>query len=52
MPRQAGAAGKSQEESLQESAKTILDKLPKDFDLDEASKKHPIKYEDSMNTVL
>ena len=52
MPRQAGAAGKSQEEVLQESAKAILDKLPKDFDIDAASKKHPILYEESMNTVL
>lgn len=30
----------------------ILDKLPPNFDMDEACKKHPIKYEDSMNTVL
>lgn len=52
MPRKAGGAGKSQEEVLQESAKAILDKLPKDFDIDAASKKHPILYEESMNTVL
>jgi len=52
MPRKSGAAGKSQEELLQELAKGILDKLPPNFDTDEASKKHPIKYEESMNTVL
>lgn len=52
MPRKAGAAGKSQEEMLQEIAKGILDKLPPNFDIDEAAKKHPIKYEESMNTVL
>lgn len=52
MPRTAGGAGKSQEEVLQESAKHILDKIPPNFAFDEACKKHPIKYEDSMNTVL
>lgn len=52
MPRKSGGAGKSQEELLQELAKNILDKLPPNFDTDEASKKHPIKYEESMNTVL
>lgn len=52
MPRKAGGAGKSQEELLQDIAKSILDKLPKNFDIDEAAKKHPINYEESMNTVL
>jgi dynein heavy chain len=37
---------------LQDSAKSILDKLPPNFDFDEASKKHPINYNESMNTVL
>lgn len=27
-------------------------KLPKPFDTDEAAKKHPVKYDESMNTVL
>lgn len=52
MPRKAGSAGKSQEEMLQEIAKGVLDKLPPNYDIDEAAKKHPIKYEESMNTVL
>ena len=52
MPRKAGGAGKSQEEMLQESAQNILDKLPLNFDVEEAAKKHPIKYNESMNTVL
>jgi len=30
----------------------ILTRMPKEFDLEAASKKHPLKYEDSMNTVL
>lgn len=29
-----------------------MDKLPPNYDIDEAAKKHPIKYEESMNTVL
>jgi len=29
-----------------------LSKLPKNFDVDEAAKKHPIMYNESMNTVL
>jgi len=52
MPRKAGGAGKSQEEILQDMAKSILDKLPANFDVDEASKKHPIMYNESLNTVL
>jgi dynein heavy chain len=52
LPRKAGVAGKSQEETLQDIAKGILDKLPPNYDIDEASKKHPIMYNESMNTVL
>jgi len=52
MPRKAGGAGKSQEEMLQDIAKNILEKLPPNFDVDEAAKKHPIMYNESMNTVL
>jgi dynein heavy chain len=29
-----------------------LKKIPKNFDVEDAAKRHPIKYEDSMNTVL
>ncbi len=52
MPRKAGGAGKSQEEILQDIAKSILEKLPPNFDVDEAAKRHPIMYNESMNTVL
>lgn len=52
MPRKAGGAGKTQEEILNEIATGILAKLPKNFDIEAASKKHPINYEESMNTVL
>ena len=37
---------------MRDIADDILNRLPKNFDLEYASKKHPIKYEDSMNTVL
>ncbi len=37
---------------LQEIANGVLEKLPPNFDIDSAAKKHPIKYEESMNTVL
>lgn len=47
-----GAGGKSQDEILKEIAEDILGKIPANFDMEYASKKHPIKFEDSMNTVL
>ena len=37
---------------IREIAEDLLKKVPKDFDVERASKLHPIKYEDSMNTVL
>lgn len=37
---------------LKEIAEDLLKKVPKNFDIEAASKKHPIKYEDSLNTVL
>jgi len=51
-PRVTGAAGKSQEQVLNDSCNEILAKLPKNFDLEDAQKRHPITYEQSMNTVL
>lgn len=42
----------SEEENLLQSVKAIQDQLPSDFDIEEAQKKYPIDYNDSMNTVL
>ena len=52
LPKQSKGKGKSPDEILQESCNSILEKLPPNFDIEDASKKHPIKYDDSMNTVL
>jgi len=46
-----GGSGKS-DDALFQIASDILSKLPKDFDLEEAQKKFPVTYEESMNTVL
>lgn len=42
----------SKDDMLKEIAGDILSKLPPNYDILDACKKHPIKYEDSMNTVL
>jgi dynein heavy chain len=52
MPRVSGGAGKSQEEQTQDLAADILKKIPNDFDIVDVSRKHPIKKDESMNTVL
>ena len=52
MPRVSSAAGKSQEEELQDLANDVLKKLPDAFDIPEAAKKRPIIKEESLNTVL
>jgi len=48
----SGGEGKSTEEVINDIAHGILDKLPPNFDMEYASKKHKLCYEDSMNTVL
>ena len=52
LPRDVGGKGASTESIIKEKIKELVGKLPKPFDTDEAAKKHPVKYEESMNTVL
>ncbi|VDO59715.1 unnamed protein product [Schistosoma margrebowiei] len=52
LPRQKDTDGKSPESIVQELAADILLKLPPDFDLNEVINRYPVKYEESMNTVL
>lgn len=52
LPRTVGGAGASPEAIIKEKAMIILSKLPKSLDIETASKRHPVKYEESMNTVL
>nr|DBA18657.1 TPA: hypothetical protein GDO54_016881 [Pyxicephalus adspersus] len=49
--RQGGSSGTS-DNTLYEIANDILSKLPKDFDIEVALQKFPVRYEESMNTVL
>ena len=51
-PRVSSSGGKSADQVLSESCMSILEKLPKNFDIEYAQKRHPITYEESMNTVL
>lgn len=48
----SGGGGQSQDDVVREVSTDILSKIPNNFDTEEAAKKHPIKYEDSLNTVL
>jgi len=48
----AAAGGKSADDILREKAEDLLNKIPKNYDMDMAARLHPLCYEDSMNTVL
>ncbi|XP_048346084.1 dynein axonemal heavy chain 12 isoform X2 [Sphaerodactylus townsendi] len=48
---QGGSSGGG-DSTLYEMADDILSKLPKDFDIEAALLKYPVRYEESMNTVL
>ena len=52
LPRTAGGGGVSAESIIKDKIDEILKKLPANFDNKEAERLHPIKYEESMNTVL
>jgi len=51
-PRTSGGEGKSWEEQLEELAKDIGTRLPPLYDIEKVSIKFPIRFEESMNTVL
>ncbi|PVD24892.1 hypothetical protein C0Q70_15382 [Pomacea canaliculata] len=52
LPRQTSGGGKSSQAIIEELASDILSKIPPDFNLDEVQGKYPVRYEESMNTVL
>lgn len=55
LPRQtvaSGASGAGEEDGAQAIASSILARLPAAFDAGAVANRHPISYDDSMNTVL
>lgn len=51
-PRSAGNEGQSWAEKVDEMASDVEKKLPPNFDMDKALLDFPVRYEESMNTVL
>eukprot|EP00794_Sanderia_malayensis_P012733 gene12733-14038_t len=51
-PKSAAGAGRSREEVMEESALNILQLVPDPLSIETISEKYPVKYEESMNTVL
>ncbi|XP_067685210.1 dynein axonemal heavy chain 3-like [Haliotis asinina] len=52
LPRQTSGGGKSAQEIIEDLASDILSKIPPDFNLEDVQNKYPVRYEESMNTVL
>ncbi|XP_068019795.1 dynein axonemal heavy chain 12 isoform X1 [Melanerpes formicivorus] len=54
LTQEGGTQGTSggDDSTLYEIADSILSKLPNDFDIESCLNKYPVKYEESMNTVL
>ena len=53
LPRQtAEAGGQSAEQLVKEKVSKIIKEIPKPFDPDHVQRKHPIKRDESMNTVI
>ena len=50
--RSSSSGGKSSEQVCSELAMDILSRLPPDFNMSQVQKRYPIKYNESMNTVL
>lgn len=51
-PRSAGGGGKSWDSILAELAEDILARMPPPFDVERALLDFPVRYDESMNTVL
>jgi dynein heavy chain len=51
-PRAASGSGKSADETLLELAADIEKRMPDIFDIEQVSVDYPVKFEESMNTVL
>lgn len=51
-PRSAGGGGKSWDTTLGELAEDILSRMPPLFDVERALLDFPVRYDESMNTVL
>lgn len=51
-PRSAGGGGKSWDNMLAELAEDILSRMPPPFDVERALLDFPVRYDESMNTVL
>lgn len=52
LPRIGSGSGQGQEQLLEKKAADILSMIPEEFNIDNVARKHPIKYKESMNTVL
>lgn len=52
LPRTEASAPGLRESEIASKAQAILKEIPKEFDLDECSKKYPILYTECMNSVL
>jgi dynein heavy chain len=52
LPRQVGGKGKTPDELVTDIAVDIAKALPAEFDFDVITKKFPVLYEESMNTVI
>ncbi|XP_064629143.1 dynein axonemal heavy chain 1-like isoform X2 [Lineus longissimus] len=51
-PKTASGGGRTREEIMEETAHNILDEVQDPIDLNMVMEKYPVKYEQSMNTVL
>jgi dynein heavy chain len=51
-PRSVGGEGKSWGETLDELARDISHRIPAEFDIEKALILFPVRYDESMNTVL